>query len=373
MSTASRPRASDPAKFGAAIHNSALHNLREFLPTRVVRRGDLEHSFLRPHHTEINVEALEYEGPHGRRSVGEFLTSINNDAILVMLDGSIIYERYKNGARHIPHAITSMSSAFVGLLATMSINGGKLDVDKTVAEYLDNFADTSYGSVRIGDLLSMRVALQHNGNDYSPLTAPLASIHDTLCNVHIQDNSDHRFFYEDTNVEIIGAILSQLYRRNLSELLSQVFWMKIGAEEDASWVVDPQGREVASQGLTATARDIARIGEMIRLGGSLKGVRIVSPKPIHDLRIGMDHNIYQQITDSAWGPAISKYGYHNFWWIPPRGDHLHAVGNFGQHLYVAPNYGLTVVMMGSSTSSYITYGAEFEAMMDWVLHALGTT
>lgn len=359
--------------FDPATHSKALVNPREFRPTRAVRRGDLEHSFMRPHQTEINVEDLEYEGPSGKRTVREFLESLNNDAILVMLDGSIIYERYKRGARHTPHALTSMSSALVGLLATMSINGGKLDVDKTVDQYLDDFANTPYGSIRIGDIMSMRVPVEHNPDAYAPLEQHPISIREALKNTKIAGQPGARFQYEDTNVEIIGLILAKLYKHNLSELLSQVLWMKIGAEEDASWSVDADGVEVASNGLATTARDIARIGEMMRLGGSLKGVRIISPKPIHDLRIGMDFNIYQHITDSDWGKSIDKYGYHNFWFIPPRGDHLHAVGRFGQHLYIAPNYGLTVVITCSSDSDYKTYGAEFEAMMEWVLYKLGTT
>lgn len=359
--------------FDSATHSKALVNPREFRPTRAVRRGDLEYSFMRPHRTEINVEDLEYEGPSGKRKVHEFLDSLNNDAILVMLDGSIIYERYKRGARHTPHALTSMSSAFVGLLATMSINGGKLDVDKTVEQYLDDFANTSYGSVRVGDIMSMRVPVEHNGDSYVPLEQNPVSVRETLKNTKIAGTTGTCFQYEDTNVEIIGLILAKIYKHSLSELLSQVLWMKIGAEEDASWSVDADGVEIASNGLAATARDIARIGEMMRLGGSLKGVRIISPKPIHDLRIGIDFNIYQHITDSDWGKSIDKYGYHNFWFIPPRGDHLHAVGRFGQHLYIAPNYGLTVVLTCSSDSDYKQYGAEFESMMEWVLHILGTT
>jgi CubicO group peptidase (beta-lactamase class C family) len=112
---------------------------------------------------------------------------------------------------------------------------------------------------------------------------------------------------------------------------------------------------------------------MMRLGGSLKGVRIISPKPIHDLRIEMDYSTHQHIANSEWGQAISQYGFHNFWFIPPRGDHLHAVGRHGQHLYVAPNSGLTVVLTSSSDSDYQTYGGEFELMMEWVLFRLGTT
>jgi CubicO group peptidase (beta-lactamase class C family) len=266
-----------------------------------------------------------------------------------------------------------MSSALVGLLATMSINGGKLDLNKTVEQYLDDFANTPYGSVRIGDIMTMRVPVEHTADTYSPLEQHPTSVREALKNTKIAGEAGLRFQYEDTNVETIGLILAKLYKHNLSELLSQVLWMKIGAEEDASWSVDADGVEVASVGLAATTRDLARIGEMMRLGGSLKGVRIISPKPIHDLRIEMDYSTHQHIASSEWGQAISQYGFHNFWFIPPRGDHLHAVGRQGQHLYIAPNCGLTFVLAGSSDSDYKTYGAEFEAMIEWVLHLLGTT
>ncbi|MFI6416892.1 hypothetical protein ACIBG6_05605 [Streptomyces sp. NPDC050842] len=52
-------------------------------------------------------------------------------------------------------------------------------------------------------------------------------------------------------------------------------WSCIGAEEDAYYLLDTEGSEVACGGFSATARDLARLGGMIRCGGAIGDSQIV--------------------------------------------------------------------------------------------------
>ena len=84
------------------------------------------------------------------------------------------------------------------------------------------------------------------------------------------------FRYENGNVEAVAAVLRKITGLSTSALLSELLWSRIGAEEDAYYVVvDAEGTEAACGGFSATLRDIARLGELLRCGGALGDQQIV--------------------------------------------------------------------------------------------------
>ena len=72
----------------------------------------------------------------------------------------------------------------------------------------------------------------------------------------------------------------------MSELLRERFWSKLGVEQDAYFTVDSTGVEFAGGGLNLTLRDMARFGEMMRLGGRFNGQQIVPAAVVDDIRRG---------------------------------------------------------------------------------------
>ncbi|NCU11573.1 MAG: serine hydrolase, partial [Sphingomonadaceae bacterium] len=110
-------------------HRYAYSNMREFLPTVRVSRGqgpvwDLPVA-LRDDIDGVRFNALD----DGRELTWEEALSVNfTDAVLVLHRGVIVYERYLGVTRQdTPHIAFSVTKSFVGTLAEMLVEEGRLD------------------------------------------------------------------------------------------------------------------------------------------------------------------------------------------------------------------------------------------------------
>ena len=132
--------------------------------------------------------------------------------------------------------------------------------------------------------------------------------------------------------------------QHFADLMSERIWSKLGTEEDAYVMVDPIGTPLQGAGLNATARDLARFGEMLRRGGEFNGQRILSQAVIDDLRNGGDREKFKA-SGMTFRPG---YSYHNQWWILHNADGaFEASGVHGQMVHVNPKAEMVVVKFSS--------------------------
>ena len=92
--------------------------------------------------------------------------------------------------------------------------------------------------------------------------------------------------YRTVHSEVLGWIVSRITGKHFADLMSERIWQKLGMEEDAYVMVDSVGTPLQGAGLCATARDLARFGEMLRRGGEFNGRRVFDQAVIDDLRQG---------------------------------------------------------------------------------------
>jgi CubicO group peptidase (beta-lactamase class C family) len=121
-------------------------------------------------------------------------------------------------------------------------------------------------------------------------------------------------------------------------------WSKLGMEEDAYMMVDSVGTPLQGAGLNATARDLARFGEMLRRGGEFNGQRVIDKEVIDDIAKGGDREKFKA-SGMTFRPG---YSYHNQWWILHNADGAYeASGIYGQMIHVNPAAELVVVKLSS--------------------------
>src|SRR5437867_8378761 len=152
--------------------------------------------------------------------------------------------------------------------------------------------------------------------------------------------------------EVLGWIVSRVTGQHFADLLSDRVWSRLGAEEDAYVMIDPVGTPLQGAGLNATARDLARFGEMLRRGGEFNGQRIFDKAVVDDLRRGGDREKFRA-SGMAFRPG---YSYHNQWWILHDADGaFEASGVHGQMVHINPAAEMVIVKL----SSHPTAGAGF--------------
>lgn len=97
----------------------------------------------------------------------------------------------------------------------------------------------------------------------------------------------------------------------------------------SGWVADPKGINTAGWGLTLTAMDMAKIGQLYLNGGKWNGKQIVSAAWI-------DESIKEH---SRWEDLNLPYGY--LWWVGI-GNGYAAMGDGGNVIYINPNKKIVV-------------------------------
>lgn len=344
---------------------------REISPSRRVWRGgaparDLPHS---PH----DLDALEISAPDGSSlKLPELFAAAQTDAVVVLHRGAVVHERYFHGAEpHTPRFNASAAKSYIGLVAATLAHEGLLDRTALVSHYVPELAGTAFGEAKVDHLLHMGTQMSYAGRRfdkaieaqrYAAVVGPQlrpygysgpTSIREHLATARATGTPGTEFRYENGNVEALAEVLRRITGKSTSALLGELIWSRIGAEEDAYYILDGEGVEAACGGFSATARDVARLGEMLRRGGAV-GERQVVPEAVATTIVsGVPDGYPRRVRFPAAPPdSPATLSYHDLWWIlnDPY-DSFMASGIHGQRLFVSPRLELVIAHFGSQVMS----------------------
>ena len=149
--------------------------------------------------------------------------------------------------------------------------------------------------------------------------------------------SDHGgdFTYRSADTDMLGWVCERASGTRMADLISNLVWTQIGAEHDAHITCDPVGSAIHDGGLSATARDLARFGQLLLDDGYVDGEEVVpaswladSRHPPLDVRQAFANTDNDEVLTGGW--------YRNqFWFVPvPDGEALVCLGIHGQMVYV---------------------------------------
>lgn len=281
------------------------------------------------------------------RKLTEFLAESNTDALVVMRGGKIVGEWIGAECDPIkPHMIFSISKSITGLLAGILVGQGKLSIDDLAVKYVPEAAGSAYGDVSIRDMLNMQVSLDFEESYldksgafdryrramlWNPERAdePTPDLKTFLCSLKKGPHPHGtRHAYRSPNVDMAALVLERAADERFAELVSRLLWMPMGAHSDAEITVDRLGNPRASGGMSMTARDLARVGELVRNGGN----GIVPANWIADIWAGGDRDI--------WAAGDQGYAYpggsYRYYWYDTGIGALAGLGIHGQWLWIDP-------------------------------------
>jgi hypothetical protein len=135
-----------------------------------------------------------------------------------------------------------------------------------------------------------------------------------------------------------GLVLARAGGQPVAEYLEQKLWQPIGAEADATWLVDNSGQEVTSCCLNVL-RDYARLGLLLAHDGNWRGRQIIPATWVLEATaVHMDQ-------PHLWpGTATETEGYGYQTWIIPNERRMFMLwGAQGQRIYVDPRSKLVMV------------------------------
>lgn len=252
--------------------------------SRIIWRGNQNPTQLSYTKDQLDLEKIKDKNAE---SVLSYLERTNTDAFLVMHQGKVMYENYFNGYKsYQPHAMNSVTKSFVGLIVSLLADEGLLDLNKKASFYIPELEGKGLGEGTVQQLLNMQVPVKYMEADTplgigsgTPIFIATGSIPkpdnyngpENLYEFMLSSKKDKipgtEFYYENGQTETIGWIVKRLTGKNLEELIQEIIWSKLGAEENALMQLDLIGTDIASGGMRATLRDLVRFGEMMLNNG----------------------------------------------------------------------------------------------------------
>jgi CubicO group peptidase (beta-lactamase class C family) len=279
---------------------------------------------------------------------------IRTDALLVIRDGEIIYERYAAPTTaDTPHLTWSVSKSVMATVLGVAYGEGRFRLDDPVAKFYPPFA--AHPAIKMQDLLHWASGLDWQEDyEYAPLNSSVVAMlytrgrgdmarftadHD----VASAPGTSYRYSSGDSTV-LAAALKGMVDDKAYVDYPWTALFEPLGIKS-ATWETDSTGTFVGSSYAYMTARDLARIGLLMARGGVWQD-RQVLPKDWVDFNL-------TPFTQSTPLPANEMPG--GQWWLNRRSanqagpwpdappDTFAALGHWGQAMYVIPEEKLVIV------------------------------
>lgn len=278
----------------------------------------------------------------------EFIENLGTKAFIVMHKDSVLYEEYWG-----EHTATTVSNSFsaaktlVALLIGIAIEEGKIkSMDESVSNYIPEFKEGGREVITIRHLLAMASGLDWKESGKDPFSDNAESYYGTDLYSHVTRQRLIRqpgemFIYQSGNSQLLAFVLEKATGEDLSQYAEEKIWKPIGAEHDIYWSLDREGgNEKAFCCMYATARDFARLGELLVHQGRYEGKQIVPLWFYHEM-------IAPSALDTEDGIKNSRYGLHIWTYMDPEGQVNYCRGIKGQYVITIPKKDLVIVRLGT--------------------------
>jgi CubicO group peptidase (beta-lactamase class C family) len=343
----------------APFNRWAFWHVDEILPTFPVSRGGGPARVLPASAVALDLSGVAINRVDGSAgTAGEVLDDTFTDAYAVLQDGELVTEWYGPlGAPDRPHALMSVSKSVLGCVAAVLIDRGQLDPQALVTTYVPELRDSGYAGATVRHILDMRSGvafLEEYSNPQSdirrlddwigwdgPQAHESRGLYRFLTTLQAEAPHGSRFLYRSAESDVLGWVCERAAGQPMAELTSALVWAPMGAGHDARLLHDAQGTAVHDGGLCATARDVARFGQMLLDGGAVPDGavgtrRVVPPRWLRD-GWAVDADVRGAFAASPAEAAFPGGWYRNQFWFRPGayGDVLLCLGIHGQMVHVS--------------------------------------
>ncbi len=312
------------------------------------------------------IDALPVPGSsRGDVTLAEVLDSTATDGWLVLHEGTVVAEQYRNDLTpSTGHLLMSVTKSVVGAVAGILIDRGQLAPTDLITGHVPELEASGYRGATVRHLLDMRSGVTFR-EDYADPTAHIRMIeaaigwqpgiegvppglHHYLCSLQAGRAHGGTFDYRSSETDVLGWVCERAAGLRLPQLISDLLWRPMGAEHDAQLLCDTFGDSVGDGGLAATVRDVARFGQLL-LSAGVSGGRQVIPRGWLAEVWTVDPDVRAAFAASAAEASMPGGWYRNQMWVVPgpHGDLLLAVGIFGQLVRVDPATRTVMVKLSS--------------------------
>jgi CubicO group peptidase (beta-lactamase class C family) len=302
-----------------------------------------------PRGTPMAMPAIQFGGE--TRGYDRFAEDTFTNALLVIRDGKIVFEDYRNKSSARTHFISfSMAKTITSMLVGIALEQGKIaSLDDRAEKYVPELKGSGYDGVTIRQVMQMRSGVDYQERyDFGDHPSFAGKLHEQAIILNKMRFADgalqtkrantpgSTFNYSTLDTFVVGWVLERATGMKLAEYTQANLWAPLGAEADAFWLADgpaPVGRELSGMGYNAVLRDFGRLGQLMLDGGKRDGKQVL---PAGWVR--------QMTAMRPTGGPMPGYGLFT-WQVDSEPGAFSAVGLAGQFIYVSPQTRTVIVKL----------------------------
>jgi len=284
-----------------------------------------------------------------------FLERTDTAALFILHDGKIRFENYwLTGGADVAWLTHSVSKSMVATAVGLALKEGRIkSLDDPITRYVPTLKESGYDGVPIRHILQMSSGIRWT-EDYADrasdinlfgVTLLTGGSYDDFVGARVSERSPGGYHhYTGMDTQALTMLVRASTQTSLADFLKEKFWHPLGMQDRAYWTTDRYGVELGLGGLSATARDLAKVGELYRNGGNWFGNQILDPA-----WVTASTTVTEPHLARGENPASAHrmgYGYH--WWLPEGDDQDYsAIGIYNQFIYVNPKFQTVIVKLSA--------------------------
>jgi CubicO group peptidase (beta-lactamase class C family) len=330
----------------------SFQHLREVIPTQRIARGAASRPLVDANHPVDLDDVAVSRLVSGASTVSAVLADTWTDAVLVIHDGRVAFERYFGEMRaDTPHLLMSVSKSIVGCVTGILADQGRLDPSAPITRYVPEIAGSGYEGATVRHLLDMRTGVAFSEEYQNPDAevrvierhmgwrpnggSDRVGMYAYLASLGTDGPHGGPFVYRSADTDMLGWVCERAAGIRMADLISTLIWAPMGAEYDAEITCDSVGSAVHDGGICATARDVARFGQLLLDDGWADNQPVIPDRWLQESR-RLDADIRDAFAASDSEPVLTGGWYRNqFWFVPgPSSDIQLCLGIHGQMVFV---------------------------------------
>jgi CubicO group peptidase (beta-lactamase class C family) len=329
-----------------------LSHFDTLVPARKIDKGSTVFALKRP----ASEQKITYKYQDKSGDTDSYQEHSRNTGLLVLKGDQIVVERYQYDRKPTDKMQSySMAKTVVAMLVGIAIAEKKIrSIEDTADQYVPELKGHPYGGTKLKDLLTMSSGVKfsenYDGKDDVSILARNTIYGlgpggvDTVKPFTERANPPGtKFYYASAETQVLGLVLRAATGYPLAEYLSYKIWRPMGAESDASWLVDAGGYELGFMGINATVRDWGRLGLLLANYGNLNGKQII---PAEWVKAATSVNSPHLAVGTA--TKFNGYGYQT--WLVDNEGKFALLGVRGQAVFVDPKTKVVVVITAVHSS-----------------------
>jgi CubicO group peptidase (beta-lactamase class C family) len=277
-----------------------------------------------------------------------YLQQYKSAAFVVAKNGKLLHETYFSPYNEASKTNSfSMAKTVTTMQVGMAVQQGLIpSFDAPITTFLPEYSGNAKGGkATISQLSAMKAGHDWTENHKLPfnVTTDLyygKDVEKLVLNQGFESEPGTEFEYSSGSTQLLGVILKRAIQKtnpqsNISEHLSQSLWQPLGMEQDAIYTMDRPSDEGGMERtyccIFATARDYAKLGQLLLQDGQWDGKQLLDKAFVERMR---KPDLQPYYGHSLWMDWTYKYPFY------------YLQGHQGQYVIVVPSQQLVVVRVG---------------------------